>query len=173
MDLELVDYNDPILLQPCHKFDMKNPPFNIVDFSQSLVDKMLEKNGLGLAANQVGIPYSVFAMRGEPENFVCFNPKIVQASEEVIELEESCLSYPGLIIKIERPRHVRMRFTGPNGEVFTRTFANMTSRCVFHEMCHLEGRPFWDGISKTKFNIAKRKAKKYNKDYSNLTYKGI
>ena len=109
---------------------------------------MYESNGVGLAANQVGVPYRIFAMRGSPENFVCFNPKIVQPSEQEVVLEESCLSYPGLIVKVKRPQHVRVRFAMPNGEIRTDTFTGMTARIFQHEMDHLDGIKYFNLANK-------------------------
>lgn len=105
---------------------------------------MYESNGIGLAANQVGVPYRIFAMRGHPENFVCFNPKLVQPSEMVISLEEGCLTYPGLLVKIKRPQHIRVRFTKPNGETITKQFTGMTARIFQHELDHLDGIIFYN-----------------------------
>ena len=105
---------------------------------------MYEKNGIGLAANQVGLPYRAFAMRGHPQNFVCFNPRIVQPSEQEVILEEGCLTYPGLLVKIKRPQHVRVRFTMANGETRTDTFTGMTARIFQHELDHLNGIKFFD-----------------------------
>jgi peptide deformylase len=170
--LELVDKKDPILLVKTIPWDFSNPPMDIVDFSQSLVDFMLEKNGIGLAANQVGYPYSIFAMRGSPENFVVINPKIVQPSEEMIELEESCLTFPNLILTIKRHRHIRVRFSAPDGQVYTKTFADMTARVFQHECCHLAGLPFWHSVSRTKFKMAVAKAKKKGYDHSKVTLSG-
>jgi peptide deformylase len=109
---------------------------------------MYEWNGLGLAAVQVGVPYNIFAMRGNPENFVCFNPRIVQASEQQIVLEEGCLSYPGLIVKVKRPQHVRVRFQTPNGDTLTKQFTGMTARVFQHEMDHLNGVVYFNRASR-------------------------
>jgi len=83
-------------------------------------------------------------MRGSPENFVCFNPKIIQPSEMEITLEEGCLTFPGLLVKIKRPQHVRVRFTTPNGETMTRQFTGMTARIFQHELDHLDGSLFYN-----------------------------
>jgi len=146
--MKLVDRNDPILTKECEKFDFNSPPFDPVEFSRDLVKFMYESNGVGLAANQVGVPYRIFAMRGSPENFVCFNPKIVQPSEQEVVLEESCLSYPGLIVKVKRPQHVRVRFAMPNGEIRTDTFTGMTARIFQHEMDHLDGIKYFNLANK-------------------------
>ena len=62
--MELVNTNDNILKKTCEEFDFANPPFNPIEFSQELIKFMYDKNGIGLSANQIGIPYRVFAMRG-------------------------------------------------------------------------------------------------------------
>ena len=94
--------------------------------------------GLGLAAPQIGIPYRVFAFTGDPVN-VCFNPKIVDKSKEEIYLDEGCLTFPGLIIKIKRSSLIKVRFTMANGETITKKLSGMTARCFQHELDHLNG----------------------------------
>ena len=121
---------------------------------------MYENNGLGLAANQVGVPYSVFAMRGQPQNYVCFNPRIVQPSAEEIILEEGCLSFPGLVVKVKRPRHIRVRFQLPNGETVTETFIGMTARVFQHEMDHLEGKLYFNRANRYHKEVAIKKWKR-------------
>jgi len=121
---------------------------------------MYDWNGLGLAANQVGVPYRVFAMRGSPENFVCFNPRIVQPSAENIILEEGCLSFPGLLVKVKRPKHIRVRFTTPNGDTKTETFIGMTARVFQHELDHLDGRLYFNRANKYHKEIAMKKWKR-------------
>ena len=76
--MKLVLSNDSVLTIPCKPFDFANPPFDPIEFSRELVKFMYDNNDIGISANQVGVPYRIFAMRGAPENFVCFNPKIVQ-----------------------------------------------------------------------------------------------
>ena len=142
--MQLVNPNDPILTKPCDVFNFSNPPMDPVELAQNLVKTMYDHNGIGLAANQVGIPYRVFAMRGAPENFVCFNPKVVQPSEMTVTLEEGCLTYPGLLVKIKRPQHIRVRFTMPNGETVTKQFTGMTARIFQHEIDHLDGIIFYN-----------------------------
>ena len=142
--MELVASNDPILTTPCKQFDFHNPPFDPVEFAKELVKFMYDSNGIGIAANQVGVPYRIFAMRAAPENFVCFNPRIVQPSEMQIVLEEGCLTYPGLYVKVKRPQHVRVRFTTPNGDVLTRQFTGMSARIFQHELDHLDGKIFYN-----------------------------
>lgn len=155
--MKLVEQNDLILTKVCEPFDFLNPPFDPIEFSNELVKFMYESGGIGLAANQVGVPYRIFAMRGSPENFVCFNPKIVQPSEQEIALEEGCLSYPGLLVKIKRPQHVRVRFHTPNSDVMTQTFTGMTARIFQHEYDHLDGIIFYNKANRYHREKALRK----------------
>jgi len=155
-----MEFNDEYLTSKCHDFDFQSAPFDPFEFAQNLMKFMYEKNGLGLAANQVGVPYRIFAMRGAPENFVCFNPKIVGRSTDQIVLEEGCLSYPGLLVKVKRPSMVRVRFNTPNGDVETRQFIGMSARVFQHEMDHLDGIRFFDKANKFHKDQAFRKWKK-------------
>lgn len=141
--MNLVHHRDPILRTKCEVFDFKNPPVDPIDFAQQLVKFMYDKNGIGLAANQVGFLYNIFAMRGMPENFVCFNPRIVMPSAQNVLLEEGCVTFPGLLVKIKRPQHIKVRFQTPNGETRTETFTGITARVFQHEMDHLSGHEFF------------------------------
>lgn len=155
--MKLVDQNDIVLRTICLDFNFNDPPFDAIEFSQELVKFMYDRNGIGLAANQVGVPYRIFAMRGSPENFVCFNPKIVHCSQEQVSLEEGCLTYPGLIVKIKRPQHIRVRFQTPNGETLTKQFTGMSARVFQHELDHLDGKIFYNQANRVHREQALRK----------------
>lgn len=163
--LEIVKRDFEKLTKPSEAFDFANPQMDPQELATNLVETMYENNGLGLAAIQVGIPLRVFAMRGSPMNFVLFNPRVVMPSDEYVILEEACLSWPGLVFKINRPKHVRVRFAGPNGEVVSHTFSGMTARVVQHEITHLDGEVFWAGVKKYRVEKAIKKAKKLGYDY--------
>jgi len=172
MNFELVNKQDPILYKPTQRFNFTDSPFDPIEFSKEFIKFMYESKGIGLAANQVGIPYSVFAMRGDPENFVCFNPRIVQPSHEEIILEEGCLTYPGFYVKIKRPRHIRVRFNTPNGDVLTKQFTGMTARIFQHEYDHLQGTPFFLRASRVSLEMALKRAKKLGYTYTMKDLKG-
>ena len=158
--MNLVAHNDPILTKVCDPFLFSTPPFDPIEFSRDLVKFMYEKNGIGLAANQVGVPYRIFAMRGQPENFVCFNPKIVWKSDAKIELEEGCLTFPGMLVKIIRPQHIRVRFNTPNGDILTKQFTGMTARIFQHELDHLDGVLFYNHANRYHRDQALKKWKR-------------
>lgn len=147
--LDLVPTSSEMLTTPPAEYDFQSPQVSAEELAKALVDRMYELNGLGLSANQVGVPLRVFAMRGGSEgDFVCFNPRVVMPSDEQVLLEEGCLSYPGLIVKVKRPKHVRVRFSGPDGQVYTKQFTGMTARVFQHEMCHMEGRTFFSDANR-------------------------
>ena len=158
--MELVSHTSEILTKPCEPFDFLNPPFDPIEFSKDLVKTMYDYNGIGLAANQVGVPYRIFAMRAAPENFVCFNPRIVQPSEAEIVLEEGCLTFKGLQVKVKRPQHVRVRFQTPNGETLTKQFTGISARIFQHELDHLDGIVFYNRANRYHREQALKKWKK-------------
>jgi len=160
--LDLVDSYDPILTSISKDFNFEEPQIDPVQLALDLVATMRYYKGIGIAGNQVGIPYRVFAMESEPAR-VCFNPKIVNTSGDEILLEEGCLSYPGLVVKVKRPQHARIRFTGPNGEVFTEQFTGMTARVIQHEMDHLDGILFFDRANRYHREQGMKKWKEYKK----------
>ena len=103
-------------------------------------------NGVGIAAPQLGLPYRVFAMNGDPL-FVCFNPVITGTSNDEVMMDEGCLSYPGLYLKVKRPSTIRVRFFDYNGDRHIKKFGGMTARVFQHEFEHMEGLSFTDKVS--------------------------
>ena len=148
MILDLVKYPNAILTNPCRPFGMDSAPMNPYELAEKMLEIMNASNGIGLSANQIGFPYRVFAMRGLEYNFVCFNPKIVHQSEETNLLEEGCLSFPGVNVKIKRSNTVRLRFQTASGGIDTKTFDGLTARVVQHEMDHLDGILFFNRANK-------------------------
>ena len=140
-------------------FNFKDPQIDPVDLSQSMVSLMRTKMGYGLAANQVGLPLKMFVLDGEPA-YAIFNPRITYFGEEEILLEEGCLSYPGLSLKIRRPRFIRARFQDPYGDYVTKQFDGITARVFQHEFDHINGVDFTQKVSKLKRDMAIKKWKK-------------
>lgn len=171
MELSLVQDNDPILKKEARRFDFDNPPFDIMEFSKALVLKMREHNGMGLAAPQVGHPYQIFCMEGEPATVV-INPRVVEYSKETVLLEEGCLSYPGLLVKVTRPKMVKVRFSFPDGYTSTHTYDGISARCFLHEFDHLAGVCHITRAGPIHREQANRRwkiIKKRNKSVENLT----
>lgn len=138
---ELVSDTDPILTKQVELFDFNNPPTDPRQLAIDMVNFMRDQNGIGLSANQIGLPYRVFVMEGEPA-YACFNPRIVVQGEELVLLEEGCLTFPKLYVKVKRSKSIKVRFNGPDGDVYTKTFTGMTARVFQHELDHLNGVHF-------------------------------
>lgn len=141
--MELLHHSNKQLKETAKAFDFQNASIDPVLLAQDLVKFLYDNASICISAPQLGIPYRVFAMRGSPENFVCFNPRIVMASEDQVRLEEVSSTYPGLIVKVKRPQHCRVRFATPNGEVRTETYTGMTARVFQHCMDFLDGEVFY------------------------------
>ena len=157
--LTLVPDTDPILKTPLEDFDFTNLPTDPLHLSFDLIYTMAYNNGLGLSANQCGLPYRVFVIRHE-QHMVCFNPKIVAYGDSELEMMEGCLSFPTLAIPLKRPSSVRVRFQTPDGQTHTHTFTGMTARVFQHEFDHMEGETFLDRLSPLKKDSAMRKYSK-------------
>lgn len=155
--MSLVSYNDPILVTPCEEFNFNTD--DSMDITKKLVDAMIAYEGIGLAANQIGISKRVFAVLSNPI-LVFFNPVIVDYSDEIATLEESCLSYPGLIVKVTRPKHIEVKFYLPNGELREEKYTGMTARVIQHEMQHINGERFYDNLDWYEKEKVKRWKKK-------------
>jgi peptide deformylase len=166
MILKLVSEHDSILKQPTQKWDFDNPPMDIHELVENLCDTMVAERGLGLSANQVGIPYSVFVIGhpDTPDDIICVvNPKIVDKSDNIVLGEEGCLSFPELYGKVKRSKEIRARFANPNGDVQTHTMTGMTARAFQHEFDHMNGVTFVEHMSRYHLDQAKRKQKKITK----------
>lgn len=156
---ELVPWTSPVLYRPADKFDFEQAPVHPVELANKLIETMVAKRGIGLAAPQIGLGFSAFVMWGSPA-VVCFNAKVVGASDKQEVLEEGCLSYPGLTLKIKRPSVIRMRFQTQTGETITRRFEGLTAHTAQHEIDHILGIPFFARVSRLKLDAAIRKANK-------------
>lgn len=164
MIYDLVPPDHPLLRTKMERFDFSKPPTNPHELANSLIETMIHYKGIGLSANQCGLPYRVFVLWSNPTK-VMFNPTVADTSYESILLEEGCLTYPNLFIKIKRPKLVRVRYMDSHGEAHTDKFTGISARCVLHEMDHLNGINYTLKASKFHFDQAMRQRKKYQRQY--------
>jgi len=155
----LVEPSHPLLRNKIDKFDFDNPPIDPVELAQDLVGHMRYYGGIGLSANQLGLPYRVFCMEGEPA-LVCFNPVVTTMSDGTQLDDEGCLTWPGFYLKKERASTIRVRFTDPWGDTSTRKFVGLSARIFLHEYEHMEGDNFMMGVSDFKLRRARDKQQK-------------
>ena len=150
---------DDTLWEECRQFDFNNPPIDPEKIASEMVTFMRKNGGVGLAANQLGYNFRMFVTEGEPA-FAVFNPTITFASPNSILLDEGCLSFPGLLLKINRPASIRVRFQDPFGNWIIKQFAGMSARVFQHEFDHLNAVDFTDKVSKLKLQMAQKKTSK-------------
>jgi len=159
MIYKLVSCDDPILHTLTNKFNFEEEfPIHPIELGNNLIETMNHYNGLGLAANQCGLPYRVFVLRSV-EPLVCFNPRIVDTSDGISLMDEGCLSFPGLALPIKRPRSIKVRFQNFKGETLTEIFSGMTARCFQHELDHLDGIDYTKRASQFHLQRALKKQK--------------
>lgn len=142
MKLEL---SDELLYTPTQRFDFYDPPMEPQKLVDLLSEAMCDLGGVGLSANQVGLPCRVFVM-GNPTNkesiIPVFNPDIINYSDEQEVAEEGCLSLPGYLLAVKRPIEIRVRMSTVDGNRDSARFHNYTSRIFQHEYDHMEGIDF-------------------------------
>ena len=128
-----------------------------------LIDSMKHYQGIGLSANQVGIMERVFVMYSDVkkgEIISCFNPKIITQSDTEIVIDEGCLSYPGLWLKVKRPDGIEVEYEDKNGELQSKAMFGLECRIFLHEYDHMEGTDFTKKVSKIKLDRAKKRQSK-------------
>lgn len=131
------------------------------DIATTMIEAMTYYGGIGLAANQIGIETSVFAM--ETLRFgpiVLFNPMITWLSTDSRLLSEGCLTFPQLELGIRRPSECQVSYQTADGQKMVHHFKGIEARCVQHEMDHLVGVLFTSKVSKLRLRFAQKKQKK-------------
>ena len=149
--MEIVNYPHPTLRhvsKPIRRVD--NELKRIVS---EMFELMYEANGIGLAANQVDLPFRLFivnlaANKDEGEEHVFINP-VISKPKGNEEREEGCLSLPGLYAPVKRPERVTFNAYNLQGEELTADLDGMMARVVQHETDHLDGKLFIDRLSPT------------------------
>jgi len=174
--LDLLPEDHPVLHQEPLTWIFDPPQADPKLMYDIMLENMVYHHGLGLSANQIGMPVKVFAMRiDESDNaIVCFNPEIQQESEEMVIMTEGCLSFPSLYLKKRRPEKLNVKYQNVDGNFINAHFEGLAARVFHHEMDHMMGKTFLDGVSKILLQSARRKQKtlirKAKKDGRRIPY---
>lgn len=159
--MKLLYHPNEFLAKQMTMVNLENLSFDPKELKIQMVDFMLSHNGIGLAANQIGLDASVFVMGDSANNnSLCINPTILQYTEETEIDLEGCLSFPGIYVKVKRPREILAEFYNEHLEKQTVKISGYSARCYLHELDHTLGITFKDRVSKIKWNMAQRKSKK-------------
>ena len=164
--LEIKNCLDPVLRKLC--LPIENIDEELVTLAENMVETTLAAPGVGLAANQIGLPWRLFVVNigveTDKENLVTLvNPKVT--AMEGSELgEEGCLSIPDVIAEVNRASQIEIKGYDLDGNEVRYEAQGYLARAFQHEMDHLNGVLFWDNLGKVKRDILKRKFKKKIKE---------
>jgi peptide deformylase len=131
-ELELIHFTDERLNTRPPAFDFEKDGDKAEELSTVLYEKMLEWDGAGLSANQVGLPYRVFVVGNKEQKLAFFNPTILGVSHEKIAIEEGCLSFPGFYLTLQRPKEVVIEWQNEKGETQNGKFQGLGARVILH-----------------------------------------
>ncbi len=159
---KIVKIGDPILREVCKP--VKDINGNINKLIEDLKDTMYSAPGIGLAANQIGVNLKVavvdLTVGADPNSFyVLINPEIIFQEGEQFE-EEGCLSIPGIMEKIIRPKKVKVRALDLKGNLKEYEGDGLLARAFCHEIDHLNGKFFIDYLPPFKLKYLKNKLEK-------------
>ena len=176
-ELKLIPPTDPRVqsaIAPFNNDMLKDEGFkDRKELSEAMFDTMKKYGGIGLSANQVGLPFNMFVLGDHPEveknlKMTCFNPIIISSSVEEEVMKEGCLTFPFVFLSITRPRKVVVKYEDENGDLKEGSLDGMISRVFQHEYDHMLGKTFVDGVSKMKLDMAYKKAQKQMNRYRKI-----
>lgn len=165
--MKLLYHPDPFLEKQLKDVNLENPSFDPKELKDQMVDLMLSSSGIGLSASQVGLDAQVFVMGDSKQNStMCINPTILQYTSDTVLDVEGCLSFPNIYVKIKRPKEILAKFWDENLEEKIVKIDGYSAKCYLHEWDHLQGVTFKDRVSKMKWDMALKKARKLEKQFA-------
>jgi peptide deformylase len=168
--LTIRTHPDPVLRQvakPVQAVDAR-----VAKLMDDMLAMMYAHNGIGLAANQVGILERVITVDLSPERdgtkaLLIANPEILWHSEELFTYNEGCLSVPEQYADVARPQKIRMSYLDQTGKQQEMEAEDLLSQCLQHEVDHLNGKLFIDYLSPLKRKMLLRKLEKAQREKEN------
>lgn len=160
---EILHYPDPRLRNiaaPVAQVDD-----NIRTLVSDMFETMYEANGIGLAATQINVPLRVIVtdVSGEaPAPLALINPEVV-LNDGIEQMEEGCLSVPGVFELVERAERIKVRTLDLDGNVQELAAEGLLAVCIQHEIDHLDGKLFIDYLSQLKRTRIRKKLEKAQK----------
>ncbi len=158
----------PFLLWPDKRLRQPAEPVQaITDDTRALWDEMVEimeaMPGYGLAAPQIGVPLRLAVVDCSEERgrvIRLANPEIVASSDETFTYEEASPNLPGVSARVKRPARVTVTFTDADGDRVKQDFEDIWATSVQHQIDHLNGRMYFDNLSRTKRDMLMKKARR-------------
>jgi peptide deformylase len=134
---------------------------DIEKFENDYVELMIHEQGMGLAANQIGVTKRFFAIGHESfdtfkKHAIIWNPQVINFSKDKVIDVEGCLSFKGIWLKVERPKTIEVQYETTQGKTRFAKLDGMESKCFQHECDHLDGITFNKRVSKLRWDMAKK-----------------
>ena len=141
-----------------YKTPLPNTPMDTLIARMKMTMKLY--GGIGLSSNQVGVMHRMFIMGTDDFFIACVNPKVIEQSKETEVSAEGCLSFPGLQLKVERPKWIVAEYTDAEGQIQQTKFEGITARCYLHELDHMNGICYTTHVKPVALQMARQKAEK-------------
>lgn len=147
--LQMHHMGDRVLRQPAKRVAKVDD--EVREIARQMLQTMYSEDGIGLAAPQVGIHKQIIVIDLEPEKpeippLVLINPVIKKFGTATCAGQEGCLSIPGVYLDVDRPEAIEVSFKDETGRVRTLSATGLLSRCIQHEIDHLNGVLFVDRV---------------------------
>ncbi len=151
--MEIIPYPHPTLRHKSKPLQRVNK--QLKELVQQMFPLMYEAKGVGLAANQVDLPFQLFIINEkadpiEGEELVFINP-VIQKPKGREEKEEGCLSIPGIYESVDRPTQIHVSAFALDGSPIDMTVDGMLARIIQHEYDHVQGTLFIDRIAESTY----------------------
>jgi len=163
---DLIPADHPVLYRPIPEYDFSDVNENPNELASTLVETCKKHNGLGLSANQCGIPRRVFVMGADDEYVAFFNPKVIKTEGET-HMEEGCLSWPLLMLRITRPKKIWVEYQDFTGVKKEAIFDGISARCFLHELDHMDGIMYTERVKPLALQFGLKKLEKIRRKYFN------
>ena len=173
--MRIIEYPHPTLRHESKP--LKRVDAELIAIVREMFALMYANKGIGLAANQVDLPYRLFIVNltGDAEQpdqeHVFLNP-VLSSRKGSKEEEEGCLSIPGLYGQVKRPEKITLNAFTLNGEEIAAELSGMFARVVQHEVDHLDGVLFIDKLSPTASLAAKEPLEEFELQFANRRQRG-
>ena len=159
-------YGAEVLRQQASEANLDNKE-ELKQLIQDLKDTLVESEGCGLAAPQIGVPLRVLVVDGDVMTDVydylagfkrvMINPVILDQSPKTCEYNEGCLSVPGIYADVTRPESITVQYYDQDFQQVTEKLDRFACRMVQHEMSHLDGDLFVDHVAPIRKKIISKK----------------
>ena len=161
MRFSILQYGDPILRTKGKPIDKIDP--RIRELAQNMVETMHAANGVGLAAQQIGVTLRLFVMDCDGIKLVAANPEIISVDGEQSG-EEGCLSVGKIRAELKRPATAILRAQDIHGRTFESEANGRAARCFLHETDHCDGILFIRHLSPLGRDLLTKKFRKLKKN---------